>query len=463
MKNENILGRSRALFLTAGIWIMLLFFHPGAQAQCSTTTQGFNALYGCKNVHGQVFVQGGFAMVDATQFASGSDICAATHSIFAIYNPNNHYAGVVVDARGFRGTGLTCGSNPWDPSFGWTTSFSSVVLLPADTIMLSAKLVLPQHTKLIGTGSGSTILVAASNFSGTEMIDMGSSTICPVASNHPDCPGVQIEHLGLNANNQSFNGTAISGIVNCCSQELSFTNDVAISNVAAGGIGLSLQGRSNNSGPYVNIHYSGAGACIQIYDSTGIGPLNQTRGIHGLTCNMSNNSGAAVYIDAPNNSLEDVAIQGGSSQDGIRIGSQGAAYNNVLFNVSGSGLNNVVHIVKGANTVSDVTMMGVSQSGGTNSILDELTASTLTDANVGMYILGEQVQAAGTNVGYSRFTTSPNAGSNDSGAVTWLVGSSPPSGGTCAAGSLYSCTNGSNCMLDTLYGCEGSSGWKGIK
>lgn len=182
---------------------------------------------------------------------------------------------------------------------------------------------------------------------------------------------------------------------------------------------------------------------------------------------MSSNSGAALYIDAPNNSLEDVAIQGGSSQDGVSIGSHGAAYNNVLFNVSGVGLHNVVHIVKGANTVSDITMMGISQSSGTNSIQDDLsgtaTGTTLTDSSVGIYILGEPVQGGGGNVGYSRFTTSPNANANDVGAVTWLVGSSPPSGGTCAAGSLYSCTNGSNCMLDTLYGCEGSSGWKGIK
>jgi len=172
-----------------------------------------------------------------------------------------------------------------------------------------------------------------------------------------------------------------------------------------------------------------------------------------------------VYVDAPSNSLDDFFIQGSAAQDGILIGSQGAAYNNVLFNVSGSGLNNVVHIVKGANTVSDITMMGISQSDGTNSIKDELTATTLTDVNVGMYILGEPVQAGGGDVGYSRFTTSPNAGSNDNGAVTWLVGSSPPSGSSCPAGSLYSCTNISNCTIDTLYGCEGEGkgGWIGIK
>jgi hypothetical protein len=108
-------------------------------------------------------------------------------------------------------------------------------------------------------------------------------------------------------------------------------------------------------------------------------------------------------------------------------------------------------------------------SGGTNSIQDDLsgtaTRTTLTDSNVGIYILGEPVQAGGGNVGYSRFTTSPNASTNDSGAVTWFVGSSPPPiGGSCvSAGSLYSCTNGNNCTADTLYGCEGSSGWKGIK
>jgi hypothetical protein len=179
-----------------------------------------------------------------------------------------------------------------------------------------------------------------------------------------------------------------------------------------------------------------------------------------LTCAISGSSGAAIYLDAPDNSLEDVFIQGGSGQDGIVIGYQAAAYNNVLLNVTGSNLQNLVHI-KSTNAVSDITMMGITESGGGNSVYDELTKTTLTDPNLGMYILGEQLQG---NIGYSRFTTSTNANSGDAGGLTWLVGSYAPSPlNSCATpGSLYSCTNGTHCTGDTLYQCT-NTGWAGIR
>jgi len=303
------------------------------------------------------------------------------------------------------------------------------------------------------------------------MIDMGNSTIC-VTGNQTDCTGVVIEHLTLDANGQSLNG-----IVNTYSQELSYVNDVVFSNFT-GETGLLLSTHSDNSGPYTNISYSGSGTCAQIFDTGGGATIRQTRGIHGLTCIMSGSgSTPAIYLDAPNNSLEDVYISGNStkSQDGILIGSQGPAPNNVLFNISGVNLNDVVHIsnksngsgtcppgfINGVRTlynVCDVTILGLTRSGGTNSIENDLTSpiTTLTDANLGMYVVGEPVQGGSNSIGYSQFTTS-----NSAGAATWLVGSTHPST-PCAAGSLYSCTNAGNCP-STLWGCQGSSGWKGIK
>lgn len=90
-----------------------------------------------------------------------------------------------------------------------------------------------------------------------------------------------------------------------------------------------------------------------------------------------------------------------------------------------------------------------------------LAAFIALAGEIATVILGEPVQAGGGNVGYFRFTMSPNASANDVGAVTWLVSSSPPSVSSCASGSLYSCTNRSNCTAYTLYGCEGT-GWTGI-
>jgi hypothetical protein len=488
MRIVRALGWSRWAFLGIliyGGWFLLL--PTPALAQCSSNTVGFNAVW--SNCTNQVKTQGGFAMVDATQFTNTTDICAAMVSIYATYNPNNSN-GVVIDARGFPGPTLTCSQNPWNSSL-WQQKFSSVVLLPAGTINLSTTLTLPRNTRLVGEGSGLTVLKACatatgclSNFSG-DMIDMGNSTVC-IADPHTglrNCPAVVIEHLALDGTGQHLSG--LKGIVNTNSQELSRVDDVTLTNFT-GGIGLSLGYRSNNSGPYTNISYSGNGVCAQIYGgiggalgtSTPVPPINQTRGIHGLTCIMTGTSSpAAVYLDAPNNSLEDVYIQGGSSQDGILVGSQGPAYNNVLLNVSGSGLGNVIHICNSttpsgvctananAKDARDLTILGVTCVGSNgicnnngNTINDAFTGATLTDSSVGMYVVGE---TAIVNIGNSRFTTSPNT-SSAAKAVTWVVGSTvPPTNRQCAAGSLYSCTTGT-CTTGTLFECTGN-GWKFVK
>jgi hypothetical protein len=439
-------------------WV--LFLPKAALAQCNTSTaaQGFNALYG--NCVNSATKQAGFAMVDATQF--GTDICVAINNIYTnSYNPTNSN-GIVIDARGFTAS-LVCSTNPWPSSFVSSAQFSSVVLLPAGTIILSKTLVMPHNTRLLGAGSGLTTLKAINGFQG-DMIDMGNSVICiNHNTNKTDCPGVVIEHLALDGG-----GQALNGIVNNYSQELSYINDVSLSNFT-GGTGLWLNDHSDNSGPYTNISYSGSGICAQFFNN-GTDQNNnlvQTRGIHGLTCKMSGSEiTPAIYLDSPNNSLEDVYITGHSSQDGILIGSQAAAYNNVLFNVRGSGLGNVIEI-SNANpaNVTDLTILGVTCMGGGStcssggSVKDIVRNTTLTDSNVGLYIVGEQLSGG---IGYSRFTTSHAL---SEGAVTWLVGSNPPRALTdpCAAGSLYSCTNHSNCSTTTLWGCLGVTGWKGIK
>lgn len=462
MKVAKIWNDQTLLAVVACIgWFLLLPMSSMAQCNMNVQAQGFNALYGtCPQYPNQ---QPGFAMVDATLF--GTDICVAINNIFTNatnpYNPSDSN-GIVIDARGFTPP-LTCQINPWPNNFLPSAYFSNVILLPAGTIVLSQPLVMPYNTKLVGAGSSLTILQAVNNFPTNptpDMIDMGNSTIC-VGNTNVDCTGVAIEHLALSGNGQSLNG-----IVNTYSQELSYVNDVALTNFT-GRTGLWLSTHSDNSGPYTNISYSGSGICAQIYDSSGGGTIKQTRGIHGLTCTMSGNSGAAVYVDAPNNSLEDLHISGGGAQDGIIVGSRSPAQNNVLLNVSGSGLNNVIHICGTAHSgncggvsVSDVTILGLTRSGGNNTIKDDLTQTTLTDVNLGLYIVGEPVMANSNPIGYSRFTSSKSTG-----AVTWLISAAPPSALTdpCAAGSLYSCTNGSSCPSSTLWGCNGSSGWKAIK
>jgi hypothetical protein len=316
------------------------------------------------------------------------------------------------------------------------------------------------------------------------MIDMGSATACPPLPG--DCNGVVIEHLGLNANSEA----GVNGIVNLFSQELSNVNDVALTQFVVGaggtgGIGLTLgaypsspdcspgnggscTGDSNNSGPYTNISYQGNAQCVNIKSVS-------TRGIHGLTCAMSNLSGPAILLDGPNNTLDDVTItnQGGTSGDGILIGPPSTtqyqytfAHANVVMNVNGTHLSHVVHISShtspnsycppgssngsSVNDVCDLTLQGIVSSSSSYSIDDELTSTMLTDTSVAMYVLGEQTFVNNSIAGNSRLTTSPSV-------PTWIVGTSSASAANapCVTGSLFSCTGTGGVCADTIYGCAG--------
>ena len=462
------------------LFLALGYFMTGTnvQAQCNTTSQGYNAVgTGCTSG-----TQGSFAIVDASQF-SGNDICTKILASFEQYYPsgNTNNYGIIVDARGLSPT-LGCSTNPWGLPSGEMPP-SSVVLLPAGTIQLSATLQMPQFARLIGEGSGTTILQAAHSFNGDigNMIELGPSsspggycTKNPMNSAY-SCPGVEVEHLKLDGNGQS----GVNGIANYYGQELSYVEDVAFSNM--GGTALSVtypqaqDGNSQNSGPYSKLTMSSVGTCLRINGFEGTSGITVgTRGIHGLTCSTSSSSGAAIYVDGENNSLEDISLtNAGTTEYGILIGDSAAAQNNVLFNIRGSGFTYLIDLSGSYSTsqtncpgtgqlpgvgvvaynVCDITIMGVTnQTSGTTTIYDQVSGATLSEPHVGMYILGEPVQYGSTNnyfLGNSHFTTSPYW-------PTWVVGSSQQQGVACpSVGSLYSVTSGS---APTLLECEAASG-----
>ena len=352
------------------------------------------------------------------------------------------------------------------------------MLLPAGIITIPTTWVLPAKTRLIGEGPNSTIITANGSVTG-DMIDMGSTSVCT----KNDCPEVIVEHLGLVGNGTGSSNA--NGIVNCCAQELSHVEDVSISNVQ---VGLWLNNvDSQNSGPYTGLTISNVYTCLVI---GGTGLVN-SRGVHGLKCANSLNPKAAITIDGPNNTLEDISLSSTTGQtDGILIGFSDSAQGNVLTNIQGSGFTNVIELsgsstlpgastnncpnsnISGSYNVCDITILGVTSSGGTT-ILDDLTGATVSDTNVAMYVLGEPVQngaiTSPTNIGYSRFTTATLTGN----APTWLVGTNgplAPSG--CVLGSLYSCTS-TSCptspttgITEALWECKllsAGARWKAIQ
>jgi len=422
--------------------------------------QGQNAVYPAS---GNCCV-GSKDFVDASMFgAQNTDICAVLKFILTPLNGVLSSTGGVIDARGLpgtTGTSMTCTTSPWA---GIANPPPSVILLPAGTIVIPSTWVLPNNTTLIGEGDDlylgtpqspptfATTLQACKqtvnqcSFTGSDMIDLGSSPICGGG-----CNSISVEHLALDGLGQSLNG-----IVNANAQTGSHVDHVRLYQIR--GTGLWLEGNASDSGPYSNIlfdsgSYAAVGPCVNINGQSG------TRGFHNLTCiSETNDAAAAILLDSSNNSLEDVRIAG--FYDGIRVGANADAKSNVLVNIigdtnpTGVGGNTpiiVVHITSSSHAVSDISIMGANNAGGSSgtiTIQDELTGPTkLTDTSVAIYALGEQASG-----GYSRYTTSPNA-------ATWVSGTSAPNpNAPCPGGSLYSNSSGSG---GTLWVCPASgSSW----
>jgi hypothetical protein len=287
----------------------------------------------------------------------GNDICDTLYGLFTARSgfPPYPSVGAVIDARGVNGGALTCTmGTPWNEG-GNSVNKPSTILLPPGIIVIPATWVLPGSTKLIGEGdnilSGTIIQAcfAANCFTGGAVMQFCSST----------CSGVSVENVMLNGN-----GRAIHGIVNANAGELSYVNHVSLYQILKTGLNISAQ----DSGPYSNINFNTGTAsagqttvCAQI---SGV----QTQGIHGLTCVSNGSPSAAVLLDASNNSIEDVSIDG--FIDGIVVGENANAQSNVLFNIQypgAVGLLNLIHICGNNNTydtcptihtVTDLAIMG---------------------------------------------------------------------------------------------------------
>jgi hypothetical protein len=331
--------------------------------------------------------------------------------------------------------------------------------------------VLPDRTRIIGVGSGANNTFVTTLQAGASgvMIQMGgaSGTPVPCPATNNVCNDVAVEDLRLDGG-----GNTVTGIQNQYSQELSYVNRVTFYRIK--GTGLQVGSTANpagaqNSGPYTNIrfelpssNYTGVSStvCAQIIGAP-------TRGIHGLTCsNLSSVvPSVAVNVDSASNSIEDVSITGFA--DGIQVGANGSAQSTTLLNISGAfSSGNLIHVCAGticnssstAGTVTDLSIIGATNSStGGDTIRDEVTVTSVSDAHVGIYVLGELV----SNAGYSRFTTSPNWPNWSVGATSLTLGS------LCTPGSLYSNTAGIGGSHDTLYVCLGGSGtnkgWEDIQ
>ncbi len=460
---------------------LLLPYAVQAQQCNGTICQGDNAVYNSQ-------IQQSHSFIDASEITSaGGDVCVAINTALQQIQGNPGYygkIGAVIDARGFSAPTITCSENPWT---SLTAAPSATILLPTGIIQTHQTWVVPAFTRVVGQGacvpaSGScqtlTVIQAASNMSNSPLIMMGNDTgggACPTGSGcqDPNCNAVGIEHLVLDGGSSS---QGIGGILNNYSQELSYVNDVSMINLGGTGLtvgigfpqgGGSSDGDGDNSGPYSNLYISTTGQCAQlagtVVNSTTY-TLNQTRGIHGLTCVTSATSGSAISINySLNNILEDVSITGGGGGlHGIGIGSSGLASGNVLMNITGANVYDVVNISSANNTPSsttclggnyacDITLAGISRGANTTyAIEDGLPPAgfNLSDTTVGLYIVGEPVGTGG--IATSRFTTSNSI-------PNWLVGTNVPNNAACTAGDLFSDIKAAGGTY-SLYACTNQSG-----
>lgn len=444
MRSTHSLVSGRPLLGLCITWLCCLSLSAHGQVR------GNNGVY---NTSGVVVGSGDFVDVSAYDTLATDDICTKLNGALNSLSKG----GTVVDARGINvsntkndGSGhLTCASNPWN-----SITKPSKVLLPAGVIIIQTTWIVVDQTEVSGEGPGETTIQAQSGLI-SPMLVMGSVG-CPTGGTFFH---VQISHLTLDAQ-----GQAIDAIDNCGAQEQSLVDDVTIHGVSGTGSGLYIDTGAGHSGPYTNIVFdcssgcgSQAGTCVNLPPVTGpTFAQPQPRGFHGLSCIGNSGTGDAILLDGSNISFEGVTISNFS--DGILIGSRNTTIepieNNLFFNISGSSNHTLIHIANqsSANLVNSLTLLGLSSSSSTFTVEDELTNTTLSDANIGMYILGHAVGG-----GYSRFTTSPNE-------PTWGVGSSPLGVGlsqSCTRnGALYS--NSGTSTAGTLWACVGLS-WSKIK
>jgi hypothetical protein len=366
-----------------------------------------------------------------------------------------------------------------------------------DTIQLSATWTVPNNVRLVGVGL-ETILLGLSGCCSRAMIEMGAASSCTT----PLYTGIAIEHLQLNVKG------AYGGIENQCAGPSSYVNDVLISGFRFGqdqleANALTIGPGATNSGPYTDIYvlavpYSscGGGQGVPVFNCVVVGA--QTRGLHGITCLGSANTGAtggsgsaAIVVNASNNSIEDVHVE--SFYDGIQIGDTSSPVSNVFIsNVETSttyqcsGVTNAVHVCGTkfgtnqpcpptyASSVTDITMVGVSNgsSGVVNSIQDDQTGTIVQGCDggatgcmnpitSGVYILGKS--DGGTTGESSRFAINPanstQYGGGSTVVPTWGMGNTPGiQGMKCyTPGALLSYT-GATGGSDSVYVCTFASG-----
>ena len=193
-------------------WVSLCTTHVEAQT-------GNNAVYNSSgNCSPSSPCASSPAFIDATVFASSSrpNLCAVLSYMLTPSNGIIPSYGAVIDARGLpnAGTSMTCTSTNPSPWAGITSPPPSTILLPATTtsapIVIPSKWTLPPNTHLIGEGDNissstaiSTTIQASPSFSvSTNMIEFGSSSVCPSGG----CTGISVEDLTLDGQAQSING-----------------------------------------------------------------------------------------------------------------------------------------------------------------------------------------------------------------------------------------------------------------
>jgi len=473
---------------------------------------GQKAVWGVVN-HNNTVV-GSTVWVDASAWWRGTstpDLCLLIQQNIlesSTFYSQNYPNGTVIDARGlvYPGQMTACSVDP----FGLlsTPPPSTTLLLPSGYITVSVPWTVPNNTRIIGDEQGSR-LRAVSNFS--YMIEMGGSNtngdLCPSGG----CTSVGLEHLTLDGS-----VATVGGIDNKYSQAGSYINDINLYNLSL--TGLYVGTGAANSGPYTNVSYLATGSC----GSSGCVCIDleaQTQGVHGVTCNGNNVTGAlgggtGIYVNASNNSLEDIHIE--AFWDGIDVGNTTRPVANVMLsnitgvttgNINNGYTTNLVHLCganswnptlydKCANTtaaVSDITILQATNDSAPYTInsttvqptivTDDVTKNVINVCHSGgvgcatlpgtaIYALGEPDAVTSTNYAYTKFASSPataatsgNYPTTSSYVPTWGVGTitppGPPNPALCSpVGAIYSLTSASG--APSVYVCNPSGIWHTI-
>ena len=296
---------------------------------------------------------------------------------------------VSVKDFGAKGDGYTNDSS----SIASALAHNNIVRMPPGTYVVNSSVVIPNKTRLIGSGRGdtggaNTTIKAGPSFpTNTPLIQLCSAP--------GPCFGVSAEDMTVDCNGVS----GASGGYNAYSQEQSYFRRVALIGCPAKGlwldVGIYATSAAQNSGPYEDLEVLPLTRGVAGTECVRATLVPSFRGLRDVTCNGDGYAGTeptnAVIMDGTSGTVSDIHIE--HFANGVLAGTTANSVSDITVqNVDGGpGVSTVIVIPGGVPTTHNVIILGAVASASGSTVIQDNCNSVTVDNSMGggTYITGD--------------------------------------------------------------------------